>query len=270
MATDGDLHKEDGAADALHHEPSLPQWYPWGQIPTVARPSDSTGHRRSNLVSEALHRLVLSDGLRAGDALPSERTLSLVFNTARGSVRAALLELREQGILRIAHGQVTRVLGRPPCWAMTGGFDTEFGPDVSGWLADLRAARTAIAAASFDVEKRPSHRPMLESFIAALQMLKSQPHAPTIVLAVDLCHRRIVDLCPPALRDSLHGALCEMPAHLLRDAVDGGLCTDHLHMKLWILQSSWLDRNCDGTKAAVLDYMRCLEALGNDCAAGVA
>jgi hypothetical protein len=58
-----------------------------------------------------------------------------------------------------------------------------------------------------------------------------------------------------------------LPLHLLRAAIDGGLCAEHLYMKLWVLQANWIDRDCGGTKAAVLDYLTCLETL-DDYGAG--
>lgn len=55
---------------------------------------------------------LIGDGmLCVGDALPSERDLSRVFETARGSLRMALNMLKRDGVVRISHGKRTVVTG---------------------------------------------------------------------------------------------------------------------------------------------------------------
>lgn len=60
-----------------------------------------------------LASLIRSGMLRAGDALPSERLLSRVFDIARGSVRMVLDELKCDGVIRISQGKKTLVIGEP-------------------------------------------------------------------------------------------------------------------------------------------------------------
>jgi len=238
-------------------------WFPWGRIPVAIPAAGKTVARQSDLVCESLERLIREDALRVADALPSERVLSIAYNVSRGSVRAVLLRLREQGIVRIAHGQAARVMGFPPSWAMTAAITVDARRGTGEWNTALLRAKTEVDTASFDLEKQPAHRAMLDSFVAATGLLEDNVPASTAVLAINICHRCIVELTPPPLRAALHEALQRMPLHLLRDALDAGACTESIRMRLWVLQVSWADRNCDGTKSAVLDYLTLLETLCN-------
>lgn len=52
---------------------------------------------------------ILAGRLPAGDALPSERTLTEIFGVNRQAVREALKRLDQAGLVEIAHGGATRV-----------------------------------------------------------------------------------------------------------------------------------------------------------------
>ena len=262
MASQEDALVESVAPYPPAQQADQPFWFPWGRTPPSAIPAaGKTVARQSDLVRESLQRLIRGDGLRAADALPSERVLSIAYNVARGSVRAALLRLREQGIVRIAHGQATRVMGRPPSWALGADITVDARCGQGEWNAAVHRAKAGVDAASFDVEKQPAHRALLDSYVAALHLLNTEESASTAVIAIDICHRCIVETSPLPLRAVLHEALQCMPLHVLRDALDAGLCAEHIHMKLWVLQASWVDRNCDGTKVALLEYLTLIETL---------
>jgi DNA-binding FadR family transcriptional regulator len=86
----------------------------------------ATGERRTGparRVSDVLHdRLrteILSGGLAAGDALPSERALAERHGVNRHAVREALKRLEQAGLVRITQGGATRVQD----WREHGGLD---------------------------------------------------------------------------------------------------------------------------------------------------
>ena len=60
-----------------------------------------------------LIRLIISDGIKKGEAILSENKLSLLFGVSRVTVRQAIANLEERGILRSEHGRGTFVVSPP-------------------------------------------------------------------------------------------------------------------------------------------------------------
>lgn len=67
---------------------------------------DRTRDRRpiSLQVRDGLEELIASDNLRPGARLPSEGELAQRFGVARGSVREALKQLEQEGVVEVRHG----------------------------------------------------------------------------------------------------------------------------------------------------------------------
>lgn len=68
---------------------------------------------RTAVSDEVYGRLVneiLTGGLAAGEAMPSERELALAFGVNRHAIREALKRVQQAGLIRISHGGKTRVL----------------------------------------------------------------------------------------------------------------------------------------------------------------
>jgi DNA-binding FadR family transcriptional regulator len=59
---------------------------------------------RSEHAHRQLARLIRCGSIRAGDSLPSERHMCLIFGMARGSLRPAIERLKSDGVVRIHHG----------------------------------------------------------------------------------------------------------------------------------------------------------------------
>lgn len=77
---------------------------------------------RTAVSDEVYGRLVneiLTGGLAADAALPSERELALAFGVNRHAVREALKRLQQSGLIRISHGGKTRILN----WRRSVGLD---------------------------------------------------------------------------------------------------------------------------------------------------
>ncbi len=64
-------------------------------------------------VADALRQRVRSGELKPGDMLPSELSLASDFAVARGTARAALILLEEDGIAEVVQGVGRRVAGAP-------------------------------------------------------------------------------------------------------------------------------------------------------------
>ena len=91
---------------------------------------------------------ILTGRLAAGEALPSERELSLTLQVNRHAVREALKRLQQAGLVRISHGGKTRVLD----WRTSAGLDALTGLAVAGVIptrqiiGDVAVMRRSIAA----------------------------------------------------------------------------------------------------------------------------
>ena len=72
----------------------------------------ATRARRSlrHQIADDLRSRVLTGELTAGSQLPSEPELARTLQVSRGSVRAAIALLEEEGVLRRLHGSGTYVL----------------------------------------------------------------------------------------------------------------------------------------------------------------
>jgi GntR family transcriptional repressor for pyruvate dehydrogenase complex len=122
----------------------------------VLEPLRSTTPKRSLLADEIVERLVrliLDQGLRPGDRLPSERQLMVQLAVGRSSLREAMKALSVIGIVDVSVGSgtfvadgVTSVLTKPLAWALLMGEKdardlSEARQAIEGQLAALAAQR---------------------------------------------------------------------------------------------------------------------------------
>ncbi len=68
-----------------------------------------TRQKLSDQVFDRLWEMIVSGELKPGDAIPSERTLMEKFAVGRPAVREALQSLANKGVIRISHGERSRV-----------------------------------------------------------------------------------------------------------------------------------------------------------------
>ena len=69
--------------------------------------SDNTTEGRASRplqVAEAMKQFVVSEGLQAGDKLPSEAELMALFGMAKGTIREATRILEAQGLVKTRTG----------------------------------------------------------------------------------------------------------------------------------------------------------------------
>ena len=69
-------------------------------------------NRIADVVARDLEQRILEGSLKAGDRLPSERTLALELNISRPSLREAMQKLVAKGLLETRHGGGTVVTNR--------------------------------------------------------------------------------------------------------------------------------------------------------------
>lgn len=110
------------------------------------------------LLSETVYDALLADVLNAaaGDALPSERTLSESFGVNRHAVREAIKRLQQAGLVHVSHGGATRVAD----WRRTAGLDllVSLAATGGGGPALVRAITEMRAAVGADVARRCAER----------------------------------------------------------------------------------------------------------------
>ena len=63
----------------------------------------------SDSITDEIERLIVTNELKEGDALPSERELMAAFQVGRPSIREALIKLTQKGLVEIKSGEKTRV-----------------------------------------------------------------------------------------------------------------------------------------------------------------
>lgn len=68
-----------------------------------------TRQKLSDQVFDRMWGMIVSGDLKPGDAIPSERMLMEKFAVGRPAVREALQALANKGVIRISHGERTRV-----------------------------------------------------------------------------------------------------------------------------------------------------------------
>jgi len=92
----------------------------------------------SDQVLRELRHQILTGELSPGDTLPGERALSKRFGVNRGAVRESLKRLEQSGLIKIQHGESTRILD----FRHAGTLDvmTEL-VDMPGGKVDLEALR---------------------------------------------------------------------------------------------------------------------------------
>jgi DNA-binding FadR family transcriptional regulator len=88
----------------------------------------------SDSVFAQLANAILSGEMAPDDSLPSERDLAESFQVNRHAIREALKQLRQAGLIRIAHGGKTKVLD----WHTNAGLGTFAAVARSGVLPPLR------------------------------------------------------------------------------------------------------------------------------------
>ena len=67
-------------------------------------PSPIKQLKRSDLVAEAIMRMIAERNLSPGDRLPRESELQLQFGVSKGTIREALKALEVQGLIVISTG----------------------------------------------------------------------------------------------------------------------------------------------------------------------
>lgn len=97
-----------------------------------------TPSRLADTVAERLRRYIVTNELRAGDRLPSERQLAVMLETSRATVSQALRTLSIAGLVAVRHGSGAYVRTDPS--SLLGvSFDVMFdpGPDSVSELAEF-------------------------------------------------------------------------------------------------------------------------------------
>ena len=178
-----------------------------------------------------LTQLITTQGLKSGDALPSEAELSARFGVSRAVTREALRALQERGIVVIANGKRATVspLTSAPLrnffhWAVT--FERQS-------LVELLEVRKAleVQAVMLAVQRRTDDD--LAALRATLRRLADSLHEASAFTALDgLLHRQIAAAARNEmlqhLLSSLHDPFIQQLTISLRDARPDGSTTPAL------------------------------------------
>lgn len=150
-------------------------------------------------VAEQIRRAILSGAFAAGSSLPSERELSTQFEVNRSTLREALHELEQQGLIERRQGARCRVLDyrRTASLALIRHLvddpgQGEFDPKTAG--ATVEAVRILYVGAAELAAKRHTEadRAALEQALADLEAAVEEGDAAKVVSAERDFHRTVV------------------------------------------------------------------------------
>jgi GntR family transcriptional regulator, transcriptional repressor for pyruvate dehydrogenase complex len=110
-------------------------------VPRLRAVASQLGHARSasEIMAEALRRLIVSGALPAGHRLPRERELAAALGASRLTVRRALHELEAQHLVEIRRGRSGGAVVRAPA-----GLNARGGVDYEEALRESHELRLAI------------------------------------------------------------------------------------------------------------------------------
>ncbi|WP_052866574.1 FadR/GntR family transcriptional regulator [Streptomyces niger] len=113
------------------------------------RDAEQDGTRRSasrDVVAEALRKRIALGGFEPGDRLPTERELAAAFGAGRNTVRQALRQLAEEGLVVTTLGRNggTRVAPAAPVGAAGTGAQAAVAADIRATLRDYMEYRGAV------------------------------------------------------------------------------------------------------------------------------
>lgn len=134
-------------------------------------------------IQQNIIELIEANLLRAGDALPSERELSEMYTVNRMTLRQAITELRNQGVLRRVHGVGTFVTEK--------NIGTPFIPAVTGFSERFRSAG-----------RKPTSRVITLEVVPASPLVAERLSLESEVEVISLIRLRLVDDVPLMLEKS--------------------------------------------------------------------
>jgi GntR family transcriptional regulator len=134
-------------------------------------------------IQQNITELIEANLLRAGEALPSERELSDIYAVNRMTVRQAVTELCNQGLLRRVHGVGTFIteknVGMP------------FRPAVTGFSERFRSDG-----------RKPSSRVIAQEVVPATPLVANHLRVETEIPLISLIRLRLIDDEPMMLEKS--------------------------------------------------------------------
>jgi GntR family transcriptional regulator len=134
-------------------------------------------------IQQNILELIEANRLRAGDALPSERELSDMYAVNRMTLRQAVNELCNQGVLRRLHGVGTFVTEK--------NIGTPFMPAVTGFSERFRSAG-----------RKPASRMIILEVVPASPLVAERLNLAAEVPVISLVRLRLVDDEPLMLEKS--------------------------------------------------------------------
>ncbi|MCL3859828.1 FadR/GntR family transcriptional regulator [Actinotalea sp. K2] len=122
-------------------------------------------------VIEHLEHVIFSDGLEAGDSLPSEAELAAELGVSRLTVREGVRALQARGLIEVAHGR-RPVIAPPNARPLADFFSAAVRRDARG-LLELVEVRLAVEVHTAQLAARNATRADLLSLNAALEAMRS-------------------------------------------------------------------------------------------------
>ncbi len=144
-------------------------------------PPDTKGRIGSAEIAGQLRRDIACGRLAARDKLPAERTLACTYGVARGTIRDALMQLANEGLVRVRAGSGTYVSDAPDnSLATVGKVVLSNTPPL-----ELLDARLALEPQVCRLATEHATNQDLDQIMRQIATMKSNPTKPAAICAAD-------------------------------------------------------------------------------------
>lgn len=133
------------------------------------RVNDPIGQPAYRRIAAALRTRIVAGDLKVGDAIPSTAKLCAEFAVSATAARAAVSELRNEGIVRGQPGKAVYVVATPSTIEEEGVNLVELASGLDGVRTQIRAVEQRVEAAPEEISELRSDVSDLRKQIATLQ-----------------------------------------------------------------------------------------------------
>lgn len=221
-------------------------------VPQMA-PRDSSRRSVPIRVAEAIQQVIVENGLKTGDKIPSERALALTFNASRASVREGISMLETLGLLQVEVGRGAFV-AEPRTFAPLDRW--RFTTDYS--LKEVYECRRAVEPAALAMAFAQFPPDVIAVMRASAEAIAEHARDGNSIKAAEqdtLFHATIYDHCGNRIFQEMHDRLEEairgsqwVPMVILEMMTD----TAHEHMQIVKALEA---RDLSGACAALVDHI---------------
>ncbi len=210
-----------------------------------------------NMIVKEIISMISSGVYKDGDRLPAERKLCQQFHVSRGTIRQALNDMEQLGILRVKIGSGAYVQSVPEHKIPTHYFPPDFQQTS---LEDILLARKTIELAAVELACQnitPSQRKQLKAMIEAMH--KSLKHLPDFLRYDMEFHQTLIEASGNRVLVTAFQAIYEYQKYsmILTSRQQGDeMRALEMHQKIYDALAAQDAEQCKNLIASHLDHMK--------------